>query len=149
MKTLTLAELAEVSDLELGATAWREVTQGQIDLFADATDDHQWIHVDLERAAAGPFGAPVAHGYLTLSLVAGLIAELLEVPDAVLFVNYGVNRVRFTSPVKAGSRVRMQARLAATEPRDHGVLLTVAATVEIEAAERPALVGELLFLAST
>jgi acyl dehydratase len=149
MTTLTIAELNGVEAVDLGTTGWRRITQDQIELFADATDDHQWIHVDPHLAVAGPFGSTIAHGYLTLSLVSALINELLEVSDATFFVNYGINRVRFTSPVKAGSRIRMRGKLGGAEKRGADVLLTIEATIEIEGAERPALVGELLFLAST
>ncbi|MGH9115264.1 MAG: MaoC family dehydratase, partial [Acidimicrobiales bacterium] len=99
----------------LGYSAWREVTQEQVDLFADATDDHQWIHVDVERAKAGPFGAPIAHGYLTLSLGPALLDEILHVSGVAMGVNYGLNKLRFPSPVPVGSKLRAGATLASVE----------------------------------
>lgn len=144
---LTVADLADVVDLDLGVGEWREITQRQVDRFADATDDHQWIHVDPERAAAGPFGGPIAHGFLTLSLVPGLLKELLTVTDGQRGINYGLETVRFTAPVPVGSRIRMRARIARADRRDDGsVRYRVAVTIEIEGQERPAMVGESLLL---
>jgi acyl dehydratase len=145
--TFTLAELERAGERDLGATDWRTIDQRMIDLFADATGDHQWIHVDRERAAEGPFGTTVAHGYLTLSLLPLLMGELISVSDAAMGINYGTEKLRFTSPVPSGSRVRLHARLLRTERRGTGVLYTVAVNVEIEAQEKPALVGEIVYFA--
>ncbi|MFD8481782.1 MaoC family dehydratase [Kitasatospora sp. NPDC059673] len=135
-----LDELKSLAGADLGTSRWLEVTQQRIDTFADATDDHQWIHTDPERAAAGPFGAPIAHGYLTLSLFIPLFTELLEVEGVTTKVNYGLNKVRFPSPVKVGSRIRLVARLAEVEEVPGGVQITVDGTVEIEGAAKPAAV---------
>jgi acyl dehydratase len=145
---LTLAELEASGDRELGASDWHEITQEQIDRFAEATGDHQWIHVDPEAAANGPFGTTVAHGYLTLSMLPMLLSEVVSVTDAVMGVNYGTEKVRFTSPVPAGSRVRLHARLARAERRGPSVVWTVGVQVEIEGMEKPALVGEVVYMAA-
>jgi acyl dehydratase len=144
--TLTMAELADAVDVPLGTSEWLTVTQEMIDQFADATGDHQWIHVDRERAAAGPFGGTIAHGYLTLSLLPRLIGDLFTVPDASMGVNYGIDRLRLTSPVPVDSRIRAVASLAGTEPKAGGRLLHVEVTIEIEDRDRPALVGTMLYL---
>ncbi|MBB2924292.1 MaoC family dehydratase [Cellulomonas cellasea] len=126
---------------------WRVVDQERIDLFADATDDHQWIHVDPERAAAeSPFGGPVAHGFLTLALVPALTAGLLEVGGTAMVVNYGLDRVRFLQPVLAGSRVRASTVVESAEPTGQGVRVSSTVTVEIEGAPRPALVARTIAL---
>lgn len=147
MATITLAELEEAGERELGTSDWVEVTQAQVDLFADATGDHQWIHVDPEAAAKGPFGRTIAHGFLTLSLVPGLVAEVLNIPDQVMGVNYGIDKVRFTSPVPVGSRLRLHGKLLGSEAKGEGRLNRVAVQIEIEGQEKPAMVGEVLFLA--
>ncbi|MGD6743312.1 MaoC family dehydratase [Streptomyces sp. BH106] len=136
-----LAELKKLSGTDLGTSDWLEITQDRINTFADATGDHQWIHVDPERAAAGPFGAPIAHGYLTLSLFIPLFTDLLDVQGVTTKVNYGLNKVRFPSPVKAGSRIRLSARVASVEevPGD-GAQITIDGTIEIEGAPKPAAV---------
>ena len=144
---LTMAELEEADDRELGTSSWVPIEQRRIDLFAEATDDHQWIHVDPAAAAQGPFGQTVAHGYLTLSLLPALLSEVLSVTDARMGVNYGVERVRFTSPVPSGSRVRLHAKLRGSERRPSGVLFRIGIELEIEGSEKPALVGEVLYLA--
>ena len=144
--TLTMAELADATDVDLGTSDWLTVTQETIDTFADATGDHQWIHVDPERAAAGPFGTTIAHGDLTLSLVPQLIGDLFEVPDARLGVNYGIDRLRLTAPVPVDSRIRGRATLARTEPKGGGTLMHVDVTVEVEGQQRPALVGTVLYV---
>lgn len=146
MTTTTIGELAASGEHDLGVSSWRTIGQRQIDLFADATDDHQWIHVDAEAAAKGPFGTTVAHGFLTLSLVPAMYEEIVQLSDAVLGVNYGTEKIRFTSPVPAGSRVRLHARLLGSEPRQLGTLFRVAITVEIEGQDKPALAGEIVFL---
>jgi acyl dehydratase len=144
---LTIAELEQAGERELGTSSWVTIDQERIDMFADATGDHQWIHVDPEAAAQGPFGTTVGHGYLTLSLLPALLAEVLAVTDARMGVNYGVERARFTAPVPSGSRVRLRARLNGSERRANGVLFRVGVEIEIEGAEKPALVGEVLYLA--
>ncbi|MFF3985915.1 MaoC family dehydratase [Streptomyces sp. NPDC001797] len=135
-----LAELKKLAGSDLGSSDWIEVTQDRIDTFADATGDHQWIHVDPERAAAGPFGAPIAHGYLTLSLFIPLFTELLDVRGVTTKVNYGLNKVRFPSPVKAGSRIRLTGRLTEVEDVPGGVQIAVDGTIEIEGGAKPAAV---------
>lgn len=129
----------------LGYSEWHEVTQEQVNLFADATGDHQWIHVDVERAKAGPFGAPIAHGYLTLSLAPMLLAEIQQVNGVAMGINYGLNKLRFPSPVPVGSKVRAGAELASVEDVGGGVQVTMATTFEIEGGTKPVCVAEILF----
>ncbi|MGW3410040.1 MaoC family dehydratase [Streptomyces sp. NPDC000888] len=135
-----LDELKKLAGSDLGTSEWIEITQERIDTFADATGDHQWIHVDPEKAAAGPFGAPIAHGYLTLSLFIPLFTELLDVEGVSTKVNYGLNKVRFPSPVKVGSRIRLVARLASVEDVPGGVQIAVDGTIEIDGGGKPAAV---------
>ncbi|MFJ2900989.1 MULTISPECIES: MaoC family dehydratase [unclassified Streptomyces] len=135
-----LDELRKLAGGDLGTSDWIEVTQERIDLFADATGDHQWIHVDPERARQGPFGAPIAHGYLTLSLFIPLFTALLDVQGVTTKVNYGLNKVRFPAPVKAGSRIRLHGRLAEVTEVPGGVQIVVDGTVEIEGGAKPAAV---------
>ncbi len=135
-----LDELRKLSGSDLGTSSWIEVTQERVNTFADATGDHQWIHVDVDRAKAGPFGAPIAHGYLTLSLFIPLFTELLDVEGVSTKVNYGLNKVRFPAPVPVGSRIRLTARLASVEDVAGGVQVTVDGTIEIEGAAKPAAV---------
>jgi acyl dehydratase len=146
--TITLDELEQSSDVELGTSDWHEITQEQINQFAEATGDHQWIHVDPEAAANGPFGTTVAHGYLTLSMLPMLLSEIVSVSDAVMGVNYGTEKIRFTSPVPSGSRVRLHAKLARAERRGPSVVWYVGVQVEIEGKEKPALVGEVVYMAT-
>ncbi|MET7656387.1 MaoC family dehydratase [Streptomyces sp. NPDC005486] len=127
-----LDELKKLAGSDLGTSEWIEVTQERIDTFADATGDHQWIHVDPEKAAEGPFGAPIAHGYLTLSLFIPLFTELLDVQGVTTKVNYGLNKVRFPSPVKVGSRIRLVAKLTEVEEVPGGAQITVDGAIEIE-----------------
>ncbi|MDJ0458501.1 MaoC family dehydratase [Arthrobacter sp. NQ7] len=136
--------LLTLSGKDLGATDYRQITQDQINLFADATDDHQWIHTDPERAKDGPFGAPIAHGFLTLSLIIPFWGELFDVEGVTTKVNYGLDKVRFTSPVTVGSKVRMQATIADVTEVKGGAQIKVNATIEIEGQERPAVVAEFL-----
>ena len=143
----TLDEVAAASGVELGTSDWLTIDQERVDRFAEATGDHQWIHVDPEAAALGPFGQTIAHGYLTLSLLPMLMAEVMTVSDARMGVNYGVNKVRFTAPVPSGSRVRLHAKLLGSERRPNGVLFRIGVEIEVEGGARPALVGEVLFLA--
>ena len=133
---------------ELGASDWVTVDQDRIDAFAACTGDRQWIHVDVDRARReSPFGGTIAHGYLTLALVAALVMELGVIPpDAASGLNYGLDKVRFIAPVKAGARVRTRANLVAVEPQGGGVLLKLNCTLEIEGEAKPALVAELLCL---
>lgn len=133
-------ELKKLAGSDLGASEWIEVTQERIDTFADATGDHQWIHVDPEKAKEGPFGAPIAHGYLTLSLFIPLFTELLDVEGVSTKVNYGLNKVRFPSPVKVGSKIRLVGKLASVEDVPGGVQITVDGTIEIEGGAKPAAV---------
>jgi acyl dehydratase len=144
---LTLAELESAAGLELEPSDWVTLDQQKIELFAEATGDHQWIHVDPEAAAKGPFGTTVAHGYLSLSLLPDLLGRVLKVSDARMGVNYGIEKVRFTAPVPSGSRVRLKPTIRTAERRGEGVLYNVAVEVEIEGAEKPALVGEVVYLA--
>ncbi|HET8606683.1 MAG TPA: MaoC family dehydratase [Gaiellaceae bacterium] len=137
---MRIADLQE--GLELGPSAWLEIGQERIDRFADATGDRQWIHVDPERAAAGPFGSTIAHGFLTLSLLPQATFELMEVEDAGTAINYGLNRVRFPAPVPVGSRVRARFRVVEVAEIDGGVQVTTAATVEREGSEKPVCVAE-------
>ncbi|MET8805093.1 MaoC family dehydratase [Streptomyces sp. NPDC004546] len=135
-----LDELKKLAGSDLGTSEWIEVTQERIDTFADATGDHQWIHTDPRRAAQGPFGAPIAHGYLTLSLFIPLFTELLDVQGVTTKVNYGLNKVRFPAPVKAGSRIRLAARLSSVEEVPGGVQITIDGTIEVEGGTKPAAV---------
>ncbi|MGW5445958.1 MaoC family dehydratase [Streptomyces asiaticus] len=135
-----LDELKKLADADLRTSEWIEVTQDRIDTFADATGDHQWIHTDPERAAQGPFGAPIAHGYLTLSLFIPLFTQLLDVRGVTTKVNYGLDKVRFPAPVKAGSRIRLVARLTSVEDVPGGVQITVDGTIEVEGGTKPAAV---------
>ena len=128
----------------LGPTAWLAIDQARIDQFAEATDDHQWIHVDPVAAAEGPFGATIAHGYLTLALVNRFMPDLLTVADAAMGVNYGCDRVRFPSPVRVGSRIRGIGELLSVEPAGGGLQVLVRVTVEIEGQDRPACVADTL-----
>jgi acyl dehydratase len=146
--TLTIDELEQSAERDLGTSSWHEITQEQVNTFAEATGDHQWIHVDPERAAAGPFGGPVAHGYLTLAMLPMLLSEVVSVSDAVMGVNYGTEKIRFTSPVPVGSRVRVHAKLLKTQRRGPSVIWNVGVEVEIENKEKPALVGEIVYMAA-
>ncbi len=142
-----LAELAAHVGEPLGLSSWITIGQGRIDTFADATDDHQWIHVDPDRAAAeSPFGGPIAHGYLTLSLIIPMWYEVLKVDSVTLALNYGINKVRFTNPVPAGGRVRLDATLASLdELPGGGVQIVVDGKIELEGSDRPAVVVEAVY----
>jgi len=136
-------ELKTLAGSDLGTSEWITVDQNQINTFADATDDHQWIHVDPEKAKDGPFGGPIAHGYLTLSLIIPLWTNLLDVEDVTTKVNYGMNKVRFPAPVPAGARIRLRGKLADVEGvAGDGVQLTADLTVEIEGGGKPACVAQ-------
>ncbi len=135
--------LKELVGQHLGYSDHLEITQERVNLFADATGDHQWIHVDVERARAeSPFGGPIAHGYLTLSLLATLSSQVLAVTDTVMGVNYGLNKVRFPSPVPVGSRVRLSATLKSVEEVTGGLQLTLSAVIEREGGDKPVCIAE-------
>lgn len=140
------AELDALVGQELGASQWVEVTQEMIDGFADVTNDHQWIHVDVERAKTGPFGATIAHGYLTLSLVSSFMPQIFEVRGFEFAVNYGTNKVRFPAPVKVGARIRGGAEVVSVEEAKGGILSVVRVTVEVEGEDRPACIAETVSL---
>ena len=144
MKTFqTLSELAALVGQEVAVSDWTTITQEQVNQFAQATGDHQWIHVDVERANAGPFGAPIAHGFLTLSLIPKFFASALEIVESRMGVNYGLNKVRFTAPVPVGSRLRARLTLLQCEPIDNnGIQMTWAVAVEREGAVKPVCVAE-------
>lgn len=131
---------------ELGTSSWREITQEMVNQFADATDDHQWIHVDVERAKAGPFGAPIAHGFLTLSLISTFGMEVWGVDGVQMIMNYGSNKTRFTNPVRVGSRVRAHITLVDVVETPNGYQVTSDYVVEIDGEERPALYYQSLAL---
>ena len=141
----TLDELRPLVGTILGASSWVAVDQRRIDTFADATDDHQWIHVDPARAAAGPFGGTVAHGYLTLALLIPMWTEILTVRSVRTKVNYGLAKVRFPAPVPSGSRLRTTATLAAFEDIPGGAQLTVDALVERDGGDKPVCVAQPIF----
>jgi len=143
---LTLAELEASEERELGTSNWETIDQKQIDLFAEATHDHQWIHVDPEMAAQGPFGTTVAHGYLSLSMLPYFVSQVLSVTDVRMGINYGTEKIRFTAPVPVGSQVRLKATLRSSERRGEGVLYRLGVEIEIRDSEKPALVGEVLYL---
>jgi acyl dehydratase len=141
---VTLAELSEHSGEFLGHTAWSEMTQDLVDRFADLTGDHNFIHVDPVRAAQTPFKGTIAHGFLTLSLVAPISRELLRVTDSSIGINYGLDRVRFPAPLRVGAQFRGSAALAEVRLLDDGVQLKLVITVEVKDADKPALVAEYL-----
>ncbi|HWO63784.1 MAG TPA: MaoC family dehydratase [Umezawaea sp.] len=146
MTSVAFDDLPGIVGTPLGVSGWLDVTQERIDLFADATDDHQWIHVDPERAKDGPFGGPIAHGYLTLALVIPLWTNLLDVTDVTTKVNYGLNKVRFPAPVPAGARVRLSGTpLSVEQVGGGGVQITVDVVVEIENGAKPACVAQPVF----
>ncbi|AIA02698.1 MaoC family dehydratase [Streptomyces noursei] len=138
----SVEELRAAVGEELGPSDWLAVDQKRIDLFAEATGDHQWIHVDEERAAAGPFGTTIAHGYLTLSLLPVLVPQLLRVDNVKMGINYGTNKVRFPATVPVGARLRARARIAEVTEVTGGVQLTTVVTVEREGGEKPVCVAE-------
>jgi acyl dehydratase len=140
-----VAGLAQHAGSHLGHTRWRTMTQERVDAFADLTEDHNPIHVDPAFAAKTPFGGTIAHGYLTLSLLAPLVDELLRIEGASMSINYGLDKLRFPGPLPVGARFRAGAELAAVAEVKGGFQITVVATVEVEGAERPALVAECLF----
>lgn len=139
MKVNGLEEIKALAGQDLGHSGWMEITQDRIDTFADATNDHQWIHVDAERARSGPFGTTIAHGYLTLSLMIPLFNELLEIEGVRMSVNYGLEKVRFPSPVPVGSKIRLAGRVISVDDvAGDGVQMLLGFTVEIDGSDKPA-----------
>jgi acyl dehydratase len=138
-------ELKGLAGQDLGVSEWLEITQERVNTFADATGDHQWIHVDPERAKAGPFGGPIAHGYLTLSLVIPLFNELLKVDGVKMGVNYGLEKVRFPHPVPVGSKIRLNAKVVSVEDVPGGTQSTFDFTVEIDGVAKPACVARTVY----
>ncbi|NDP62589.1 MaoC family dehydratase [Polaromonas sp.] len=146
MKTFqTLSDLAACTGQEVAVSDWLTITQQQVNLFAEATGDHQWIHVDPEKAATGPFGATIAHGFLTLSMLPKFFESSMEIIDCRMGVNYGLNKVRFTAPVPVGSRLRARMKLLSAEPIEgNGLQMAWVVTVEREGADKPVCVAESL-----
>lgn len=141
--TTTIADLPTLKGQELGTSDWYDITQEAVNTFADATGDHQWIHVDVERAKAeSPFGGPIAHGFMTLSLAVPLATATYTITDAVMGVNYGLNKVRFPAPVPVGSRVRATTTLKDVEQVAGGVQNTIAVVIEREGGEKPVCIAE-------
>jgi acyl dehydratase len=138
----SVASLADAVGTVLGPGPWREIDQNRVDLFAEATGDHQWIHVDPERAAHGPFGGTIAHGYLTLSMLPVLMKDLYSVDGVKLGINYGLNKVRFPSPVRVGSKVRLTAEIVSVDQIAGGVQLVLMSTVEADGVDKPVCVAE-------
>jgi acyl dehydratase len=147
VRTFTdLSELEAAVGEELGTTDWMTITQERVDAFADATDDHQWIHVDVERAKQGPFGGTIAHGYLTLSLIAHFNQELIRIETSGARLNYGLNKVRFPNPVRVGARIRCTASLAELTDVPAGKQMITRYVLEIEGETKPACVAEMVVL---
>ena len=138
----TIAEFKDLVGQEIGVSDWITVTQERIQLFADATNDHQWIHVDVERSKAGPFGTTIAHGFFTLSLLPEMGASAIQIRDVRMGVNYGLNKVRFPAPVPSGSRVRGRFKLVGYEPLEGGAQLTTQVTMEREGSDKPVCIAE-------
>jgi acyl dehydratase len=143
--TIAIDDLPKYIGDHIGYSPWHEVTQEQVNLFADATGDHEWIHVDPERAKAGPFGGPIAHGYLTLSLASYLLPQLWRVTGISMGVNYGINKLRFPSPVPVGKKLRIGATLASVEEIAGGAQVTMDLTFEVEGADKPACVAQAVY----
>ena len=144
MKT-AVTELPGLAGTDLGDSSWLEITQDRVNTFADATDDHQWIHVDPERAKSGPFGGAIAHGYLTLSLAPVLLNKVIQVDNTKCGVNYGCNKVRFPSPVPVGSELRMGVTIAAVDETEGGVQVTYDLVMEVKDAPKPACVAQVVY----
>ncbi|CAM3887588.1 MaoC family dehydratase [Kibdelosporangium persicum] len=141
-----LAEIKALAGRDLGHTEWMPITQDRVNTFADATDDHQWIHVDARRAADGPFGGTIAHGYLTLSLLIPLFGRLLTIEGVRMSVNYGLDKVRFPAPVPVGGKIRLAGKVAAAEDvPGPGVQMTMDFTVEIDGSDKPACVARAVY----
>jgi len=145
MHTLTFSQLESLVGQELGASDWQLIDQARVNAFAEATGDHQWIHVDVERATR-ELGGPIVHGFLTLSLLPHLSDQLWQVSDATRAINYGSDKVRFTSTVPVGARVRLVQRCLSVEPKAGGKLVKMACTIELEGSQRPACAAETLML---
>jgi acyl dehydratase len=142
---IDIADLPSKVGQHLGYSGWQTITQEQVNQFAEATGDRQWIHVDPERAKAGPFGGPIAHGYLTLSLIPALLAQVLVVQGITMGVNYGANKVRFPAPVPVGSELRLGATLASVEDVGDGVQATLDAVLEVKDASKPSCAAQVVF----
>ncbi|HWU06167.1 MAG TPA: MaoC family dehydratase [Streptomyces sp.] len=141
-----LDEIKALAGADLGRTDWQEITQERVNTFADATGDHQWIHTDPDRAATGPFGGTIAHGYLTLSLVIPLFNQLLAVEGISMSINYGLDKVRFPHPVKVGAKIRLHGAVESVEAvRGDGVEMRLTFTLEIEGADKPACVAQAIY----
>jgi acyl dehydratase len=136
------ADLKASVGQEIGVSDWHEIPQSQIDLFAEATGDDQWIHIDPDRASTGPYGTTIAHGYLTLSLLAPLMKSTYRIEGATMAVNYGLNKVRFAAPVRVGSRVRVRVSLSSVDDIPNGVQSVWSAVIELEGSEKPACIAE-------
>ncbi len=144
---VTVDQLKELSgEIDLGVSDWHRVEQKHIDLFADATGDHQWIHVNPELAKQGPFGQTIAHGYLSLSLLPMLMSQVMTVSGVKMGINYGTDKVRFTNPVPSESEVRLKAKVIDAQPKGDGLLYKVAVELEIKDQAKPAMIGEVLYL---
>src|SRR5580658_1417516 len=141
----SIEELNKLPGQHLGFSDWHVIDQAQVDLFADATGDHQWIHVDPERAATGPFGTTIAHGYLTLSIIPAILQEVVRVQGFQFGVNYGCNKVRFPSPVKVGSKLRLGATIASVEDVKGGVQVILDVTLGTEDADKPSCAAEVVY----
>ncbi|GAA4590157.1 MaoC family dehydratase [Planotetraspora phitsanulokensis] len=141
-----LAELKAAKGEHLGYTDWREITQERVNGFADATDDHQWIHVDVDRAKEGFFGSTIAHGYLSLALIPSFNSELFRVDGLKMGINYGLNKVRFVRPVPVGSRIRAGAEIVDVKGTPSGTLATLRVVIEVEGYDKPACIAETLSL---
>jgi len=137
-----VAELRDAVGTRVGESDWVTIDQSQVDMFADATDDHQWIHIDQERAKAGPFGTTIAHGFLTLSLLSSLLAKVYRIDNVRMGINYGLNKVRFPAPVPVGSRIRLTATLVGVEEFKGGLQLVVGGVIEREGGDKPVCVLE-------
>lgn len=144
--TLSIAEIEGTAERDLGVSDWHRISQDHVNQFAEATGDHQWIHVDPEMAKQGPFGTTVAHGYLSLSLLPMLMSQVMSISDARMGLNYGTEKIRFTNPVPVGSRVRLKAKLLDGKRKGDGILYRVGVEIEIEGQEKPAMVGEVVYL---
>jgi acyl dehydratase len=142
----SLTEFTAAKGEHLGYSDWHEITQAQVNLFADATEDHQWIHIDRERAAAGPFGTTIAHGYLTLSMLPVLIGEIFRIENLTMAVNYGLDRVRFPAPVPTGSRIRAGATLREVRPASLGQLTYSRVIVEVDGQDKAACIADTVSL---
>jgi acyl dehydratase len=142
----SIEDLVSLAGRDLGRTDWLEITQERVNTFADATDDRQWIHTDPERAKQGPFGGPIAHGYLTLSLIIPMFGDLLEISGMSMSVNYGLEKVRFPSPVPVGAKIRLHGTVGSVEEvKGNGVQMALTFTVEVEGSEKPACVAQAVY----